>query len=320
MRQITLGSQSSDSNRGSIRIVPIVAVLSILAIAAYSGITIDRFVMSNQITTVPFTLGTADRNVPYCNSQTLDIYVPNSTNTRPKPLAIYVHGGSLEVGLSSGDKSDLKPVFLNALAAAGYVVASINYRLAPQYKYPAQIEDVKCAVRYLRSNAQTYGINGSEIFAFGDSSGGQLVSLAALTGSYAPFNIGPYSNQPSGITAAADLFGETNLTELGVASSNVQQIYGNESNLSLASPINFVSANSSPILIIQGVYDTNVPESQSVQFYDALHADGAQTQLILVQNAGHELVQVGSQSISPSVATIAEDMVGFFDNYTGDVH
>jgi acetyl esterase/lipase len=317
LRQIVPRSLYLNSKRGATRTVAIVAVLAIIAIAAYSSLTIDRFVISNQITIVPFNLGTADRNVPYCNGQTLDIYVPNSTDTRPKPVAIYVHGGSLQLGLSSGDKSDLKPVFLNALATAGYVVASINYRLAPQYKYPSQIEDVKCAVRYLRSNAQTYGINGSEVFAFGDSSGGQLVSLAALTGSYAPFNLGPYSNQPSGITAAADFFGETNFTELGISSSDFQQVYGNESNLALASPINFVSASSAPILIIQGVEDNIVPESQSVQLYSALHANGAQTQLILVQNAGHELIQVGSQPISPSISTIADDMVSFFSNYTG---
>ena len=109
----------------------------------------------------------------------MDIYIPNVAVTHPLPLAIFVHGG----GLTAGDKSDINPVFLNALASAGYAVASVNYRLAPQYKFPAQIEDLKCAIRYLRANAQTYGINASEIFLFGTSAGGQLSAIAALTGS-----------------------------------------------------------------------------------------------------------------------------------------
>src|SRR5208282_427991 len=111
---------------------------------------------------VVFTRGTADRNLTYCNSQTLDLYIPRAAVTRPLPIAMYVHGG----GMTAGDKSDLNPVFLDALASAGYAVASVNYRLAPQFKFPAQIEDVKCAIRYLRAKAPKYGLNASEIFAF----------------------------------------------------------------------------------------------------------------------------------------------------------
>src|SRR5271165_2056642 len=109
--------------------------------------------------TVAFTLGTAHRNLTYCNSQMLDLFVPHAAVTRPLPLAIYVHGG----GMTAGDKSDLNPLFLDALASAGYAVASINYRLAPDYKFPAQIEDVKCAIRYLRKHAPMYGVSASEI-------------------------------------------------------------------------------------------------------------------------------------------------------------
>ena len=98
---------------------------------------------------VAFPLGTADRNLTYCNSQTLDLYIPRAVVTRPLPIAMYLHGG----GMTAGDKSDLSPVFLDALGSAGYAVASVNYRLAPQFKFPAQIEDVKCAIRYLRAEA-----------------------------------------------------------------------------------------------------------------------------------------------------------------------
>src|SRR5215469_6436011 len=174
--------------------------------------------------TVPFTLGTAHLNLPYCNSQRLDLYIPRAAVTRPLPVAMYVHGG----GMTAGDKSNLDPVFLNALASAGYAVVSVNYRLAPQFKFPAQIEDVKCAIRYLRANAPRYGLNSGEIFAFGTSVGGQLVALAALTGSHSSFDVGPYKSAPSNLTAVADMFGPANLTQpaSGFTSSGIQQVFG----------------------------------------------------------------------------------------------
>jgi len=106
-------------------------------------------------------------------------------------------------GMTSGDKSDLNPVFLDALTSAGYAVASMNYRLAPDSRYPAQIVDVKCAIRYLRAKARRYDLNGSEIFAFGTSVGGQLVALAALTGPHSAFDVGPYATEPSNLRAVA---------------------------------------------------------------------------------------------------------------------
>jgi acetyl esterase/lipase len=241
----------------------------------------------------------------------MDIYIPSAAVTRPLPLAIFVHGG----GLTSGDKADINPVFLNTLASAGYAVASVNYRLAPQYKFPGQIEDLKCAVRYLRSMAQTYSVNGSEMFTFGSSSGGELVALAALTGPHSEFDIGPYLNQSSSVIAAVDMFGPANLTSFA-SYSNPQKVFGdNQNNLVLASPTHFVTANSPPILIVQGVNDTTVPQSQSVQLYDDLTAAGDQTQLILVQNMGHMFVQAGSEPISPTLAQIAQDVVSFFGKY-----
>jgi acetyl esterase/lipase len=100
---------------------------------------------------VVFSLGTADRNVTYCNAQTLDLYIPAAATRRPLLAAMFVHGG----GMTAGDKTNINPVFLNALASAGYAVASGNYRLAPMARFPAQIEDVKCAIRFLRDRAAT---------------------------------------------------------------------------------------------------------------------------------------------------------------------
>jgi acetyl esterase/lipase len=250
---------------------------------------------------VPFPLGAADRNLTYCNSQTLDLYIPRRAATRPLPIAMYVHGG----GMTAGDKSDLNPVFLDALASAGYAVASVNYRLAPQFRFPAQIEDVKCAIRYLRAKAPKYGLNGSEIFAFGTSVGGELVALAALTGPHSAFDAGPYATEPGNLIAVADMFGPANLTERasGFSPSGIQDVFGNNNHrdLVLASPTHFVAPNSPPILLVQGVDDTKVLKSQSIELYRDLKAAGDHTQLVLVQNMGHMFIQAGPKPLDPGL-------------------
>ena len=265
--------------------------------------------------TVPFTLGTAHRNLTYCNSQNLDLYIPRGAVTSPLPVAMYVHGG----GMTAGDKADLSPVFLDALASAGYAVASVNYRLAPGSRFPAQIEDVKCAIRYLRAKAPRYGLNASEIFAFGTSVGGQLVTLAALTGPHSAWNAGPYPAEPSTLRAAADMFGPANLTQRasGFSPSGIQQVFGKSDrrDLLLASPVHFVAENSSPILIVQGVNDTKVLESQAIELNKDLKTAGDQTRLVLVRNMGHMFGQAGSKPIDPSLRQIAQDMVSFFGKY-----
>jgi len=295
------------------RVPAVVCIAAIIIISLYSAYTVNGVIASNAPPTVVFTLGTSDRDVTYCNSQTMDIYIPSVAATRPLPLAIFVHGG----GLTSGDKADIPPVFLSTLASAGYAVVSVNYRLAPQFKFPAQIEDLKCAIRYLRENAQTYGVNGSEVFVFGTSAGGELVTIAALMGAHSVFDVGPYPSESSSVTAAVDMFGPTNLTSWASYSDTLRVFGNNQSDLLLASPTHYVAPNAPPILIVQGVNDTQVPESQSIQLYNQLTAAGDQTQLILVQNMGHMFVQAGSQPIEPSLSQVAQDMVSFFETHGG---
>ena len=290
----------------------IVCIAALLLVCAYSAFSIHRVIAANAPPAPPaFSLGTAYRDVTYCNSQTLDVYVPRSAATRPLPLAIFVHGG----GLTGGDKAYLNPTFLNALARAGFAVASLNYRLAPASQFPAQIEDVKCAIRYLRVRAQTYDVNPSKIFAFGTSYGGTLAALAALTGGHSQFDIGPYATTSSAIAAAVDMFGPANLPGW-ISPQSFHIAFGsNRANLVLASPAHYVKPNAPPILIVQGTADTTVPKSQSAELHRKLSAFGDQTQLILVQHMGHMFAQVGSQPIDPSLTQIAADMVSWFKRY-----
>ncbi len=157
------GHQSSRRDHGGppraeLRTLPLAVISSQTRLARVirrlilaTGLAI-AVLMSGWITAaanVRFSLGTADRNLTYCNSQQLDLYIPRTAPTRPLPIVLYVHGGSF----TAGHKSDLNPTFLGALASAGYAFVSVNYRLAPASHFPAQIEDVKCAIRYLRAKA-----------------------------------------------------------------------------------------------------------------------------------------------------------------------
>lgn len=290
----------------------IACILALLLICSYCAFAIYRLVASNATPFVSFTLGPAYRDLTYCNSQTLDLFVPGGAASRPLPLAIFVHGG----GLTAGDKGYLNPTLLNALAKAGFAVADLNYRLAPASKFPAQIEDVKCGIRYLRAHAQRYDISPVNVFAFGTSYGGTLVALTALTGGHSSFDVGQYLDQSSAIVAAVDMFGPADLPGW-ISSRGLNAAFGgNRANLVLASPTHYVKANAPPILIVQGTADTEVPESQSVELYTKLKAAGDQTQLVLVHNMGHMWAQVGVDPIDPPLKQIADDMVSWFERYT----
>jgi acetyl esterase/lipase len=95
------------------------------------------------------------------------------------------------------------------------VVASVNYRLAPQYLWPAQIEDVKCAIRYLRASAATYGIDTTRIGAWGGSAGGHLVSMLGTAGPSAGYDVGQYLDQSSAVQTVVDEWGPADLTGPG---------------------------------------------------------------------------------------------------------
>jgi acetyl esterase/lipase len=264
---------------------------------------------------LPFSLGVAHSDVTYCGSQSLDLYVPRPEARRPHPLAIYVHGG----GMTSGDRSDLNPTFLQLLASSGYAVASVDYRLAPQAKFPAQIDDVTCAIRFLRARASVYDLSRQDVVAFGTSVGGELVALAALTGTRSLFDRGTYAGESSSLRAAVDMFGPADLTQLasGFSPSDLAQVFTDRQQVVEASPLHWVTSRAPPILIVQGADDVKVRPSQSIELYQRLRAAGAPAQLLEVQHMGHMFEQVGPSPLRPSLRQIGEQMVTFFNQQLG---
>jgi acetyl esterase/lipase len=260
-------------------------------------------------------------SVPYCTAAdgtrlTMDIYQPFKRE-EPTSAIIYVHGG----GWVSGDKSDgVGALFIPELRRRGYVVFSVNYRLAPSYSFPAQIEDVKCAVRHVRANAAQYNIDAVRLGAIGGSAGGHLVALLGLTDTSAGWDVGEYTDQSSGVQAVVDLFGPTDLMKLLSKARRPlgEQVFGVSGNddphLQTYSPITYITPKAPPFLIMQGEQDELVPLEQSQILYDRLKAAGVSAQLVLVKNAGHSFLPVGGD-LDPSVRQLIQMAGDFFDQY-----
>lgn len=264
-------------------------------------------------------LGSVDQDVTYCSvgeiALKMDVYTP-TTMTIPAPAVVFVHGG----GWIGGDKTSGAMWEVPELLARGYVVFAVNYRLAPEHPFPAQIEDVKCAIRHIRANAGVYHIDPDRIGAFGGSAGGHLVSLLGVTDVSAGFEGGGgYVDQSSRVQAVVDKYGHADLAQHFLPSSSqaVTVFSATDSPteaLVRASPITYISGDDSPFLILHGVNDTVVPPSQSMMLYQRLAAAGVPVVLVMVENAGHGFKPVGGM-MSPSRPELTEIFADFFDEH-----
>ncbi len=259
-----------------------------------------------------------ERDVTYCTIDgvdlKLDLYYPEAARGA-LPVAMYVHGG----GWRSGDKSGGAGFQdVPELLRRGYLVASINYRLAPQYRFPAQIQDVKCAVRSLRAHAAAWGLDPERIGAWGSSAGGHLVSLLGTADASAGWDVGPFLDQSSRVSAVANLFGPTDLTQTfeGANPRLLGTVFGaslpTDRIVAEASPVSWVSADDPPFLFLHGERDTLVPPEQSEILHEALLAAGVPAELVIVANAGHGFKPEGGP-VRPSRAELTRTLADFFD-------
>ncbi len=258
-------------------------------------------------------LGEAEKDVIYCTmddvSLKMDVYYPSSGD-EPWAVTMYVHGG----GWSKGDKAEgAGAQEIPALQAAGFLVVSINYRLAPQYPFPSMIEDVKCAIRYLRAHASQYHLDSDRIGVWGSSAGGHLVNLLGTTDASAGFDVGEYSDQSSRVQAVVGMFGPADLTVAFEGGYEGASRVFNGFDAALASPVTYVSADDPPFLLLHGEADKLVPIEQSQILFEALQTAGVPAELVVVENAGHSFRPEEGKSISPSRREIAQLVVKFFE-------
>ena len=259
-------------------------------------------------------------DVVYCTMDgirlTMDIYLPAGAQVGSRPAVVYLHGG----GWVGGDKRKGNGLAdIPELVKRGYLVASVNYRLATRARFPAQIQDVKCAVRYLRAHAADYALDSQRIGAMGGSAGGHLVSLLGLTDSIAGFDEGEHLDQSSRVSAVIDMFGPADLTsdDMNLLSRYLRYRAlgvwpGHSPILARASPVNYIKTPAPPFLILQGEQDDVVPAAQSRLFYERLKAAGVDVQLVMVKNANHNFAPTGGP-VQPSRAEITWLIADFFD-------
>jgi acetyl esterase/lipase len=225
--------------------------------------------------------------------QKLDLYLPAS----PKgPLLVVIHGGGWMQG--SKDKAEGLPML-----AFGYAVANLNYRLSQHAIFPAQIEDCKAAIRWLRAHAAEYGYDPKHVGAWGASAGGHLVAMLAATGNVRDFDVGENLDQSSAIQCGVDVFGPADLVDWKPASKNpIIQTTGSESVIvkllggtaaekpelaKRASPLTWVTKDCAPLFIMHGTEDPLVGLEQSQRLEAKLNSVGVEVTLDIVEGAGH---------------------------------
>ncbi len=221
----------------------------------------------------------------------LDLYVPES----PRCLIVWVHGGRWWRGIRSS--------FPEGLVTRGYALASVDYRLATEAIFPAQVHDIKAAIRFLRAHAERYGYPGSPIAIAGASAGGHLAALVGVTNGDEAYEgrLGDHLDRSSSVQAILDLFGPTNLLTI-LDQSSIQGYKVRAPALALllggdpgavqdlarrASPVFQVDSGDPPLLIIHGDQDIQVPINQSHELTGAYEEHGLRVRMKVIHGGGH---------------------------------
>lgn len=224
----------------------------------------------------------------------LDLYLPE--RPEPAPLVLHVHGG----GWRAGDKSSGVPL---AFVEAGFAVASLDFRQSTQAPFPAQVHDIKAALRYLRAHADAQGYDARRIAITGVSSGAHLALLAGVSNGHAELEgeLGEHLDQSSDVQAIISYFGASDLSTilaqstpfgLSLREPALAQLLGGAPDTlpeltALASPVRHVDAGDPPLLLFHGDLDPQMPVNQSLQMQGAYLAQGLEVDFVAVHGAGH---------------------------------
>lgn len=222
----------------------------------------------------------------------LDIYLP--AGVKNPPLLVWVHGGAWMLG----SKEWVRTAFVEN----GIATASVGYRLSKEARFPAQVHDIKAAIRFLRANSDKYGFNAGRIAIAGESAGAHLAALVGVTNGHEVLEgkVGDYTNSSSNVDAILSFFGASNLTSI-LSQSTPHGLKVREPALNLllgalpkdtpelaklASPVFHVDANDPPLLLLHGDLDPQMPINQSHElegaykkyrldaFFDVVHGGG----------------------------------------------
>ena len=271
----------------------------------------DRF----PVQAIPFANGVkAYRDVVYQQlpgyiPQIVDIYLPATRG--PHPLVVYIHGGGWVAGHTrhSGAMANF-PAALAELASEGFTVASVEYRLSAEAKFPAHLRDVDAAVRFLRAHAAQYRIDPRRVALWGGSAGGHLAALAALD--CRDTKQDPASAGDACVQAAVTWYGVFDFSAITASRKDdkptpVEMLLGCETRCSpeqyaAASPVTYIDAKDPPFLIIAGTDDHTVPPEQSHEGEARLKAAGVPVKAIFIPGVDHSFI--GKTSADTRAATL----------------
>jgi acetyl esterase/lipase len=227
--------------------------------------------------------------------QTLDVYQPQHPD--PVPVIVMIHGG----GYIAGSKNMLSDA-AQWFAERGYAVVVPGYRLAPDFTYPAQINDAFCALAWTYSHADEYGFDTDDLILLGESAGANAAALLATVDtpqtylSDCPYTL-PDNAQPAGVvayympvdlsTCECQLAKTLSYTYLGVSADEIENVDEARNLWDEASPLSWMDANDPPFLLIHGTDDFLIPVSESRYFVEEYESAGAQAELVALEGAGH---------------------------------
>jgi acetyl esterase/lipase len=228
----------------------------------------------------------------------LDLYLPPRANggAGKPPLVVWVHGGAWR----SGSRKDMP---LGGLVERGYAVASVDYRLSPVARFPAQVHDIKAAIRFLRARQDEYGYDAGRIAVAGNSAGGHLAALVGVTNGNTELEgtVGEDRSQKSDVQGIISLYGMSNLTTILAQSTPhglevrvpaLQLLLGGQPQdvpqlARLASPVFHVDATDPPLLLLHGDQDPQAPINQSLELQGRYESPHLPHRLVVLHGGAH---------------------------------
>ncbi|MFC8520319.1 prolyl oligopeptidase family serine peptidase [Streptomyces sp. NPDC057257] len=253
----------------------------------------------------------------------LDIQVPRSAGR--KPLVVFITGGEWVMAERTGNLDQR-----TYIADQGYAVASVQYRTTTSgATYKDALADVKSALRYLRANAATYGIDTDHVFVWGQSAGGYLAAMTGVTNGDTAYDVGDHLDQSSEVQGVVDEFGPANLSKIAsdydqaaqdsnyaAGNSAAQWVYGPAttrsvreytSEVAAADPATHISSSTPPFLLLHGSADRLVSPSQTLNLFTALKDKGVDAQRVVLTGAGHGDLSIPAGSgASPSTSSASD--------------
>lgn len=263
------------------------------------------------VTCTDITYSQVDQWYGHCRKDLkLDLIYPEDWNKKRYPCIVWICGGAW---LTINKSAHL--AYLSKLALSGFVVASVQYRTSNEAQFPAQLQDVKAAIRYLKANAERYRINPKKFGVMGESAGGHLSALAALANKKS-FDVGENLDQSSSVQAACPWYPPADFKTFPKPPAEMEitppqdllmgfNAHAHPEKTEEANPLNYVKRKVPPFLIIHGTDDHTVPHDQGVQLHDALESKGADVTLLSIKDADHADIRFFQDQIW-------DEITGFF--------